>query len=157
MARLRKTGRSLEEAEDFVHELYAETLGRVPNLSLIDNLGAWFNKLFTRRVTDLWRREQTYSRLGGVDMDPDVLDEIMVGLEIDPMEAFVQDELLDALYEAIDALPTEQKLVIREQLFNGKTFQQLSEETGIGIDTLAARKRYGIQKLTRALGHWLQD
>ena len=41
LARLRAAGRSLEEAEDFVHDVYAETMERLDLVTNIHNLPAW--------------------------------------------------------------------------------------------------------------------
>ena len=41
LARLRAAGRSLEEAEDFVHDVYAETMERLYLVASIHNLPAW--------------------------------------------------------------------------------------------------------------------
>ena len=50
LVRLQAAGRTMEEAEDLIHDIYAETMDRVPLLSTIRNLPAW---LFTRRLIDL--------------------------------------------------------------------------------------------------------
>jgi len=57
VARLLAAGRTIEEAEDLVHDVYAETLERLPLVSGIRNLPAWINTLFTRRLIDAWRHE----------------------------------------------------------------------------------------------------
>jgi DNA-directed RNA polymerase specialized sigma24 family protein len=59
LARVRAAGRSLEEAEDLVHDVYAETMERLPLVADIRNLPAWINSLFTRRLIDAWRTPST--------------------------------------------------------------------------------------------------
>lgn len=58
MARVRAAGRTLEEAEDLIHDVYAETIERLPVLPGIRNLPAWINSLLTRRMIDLWRHDR---------------------------------------------------------------------------------------------------
>ena len=41
MARLRAAGRTLEEAEDLIHDVYAETMERLHLVADIRNLPAW--------------------------------------------------------------------------------------------------------------------
>ena len=52
MARLRAAGRSLEEAEDIVHDVYVATMERISVLANIDNLPSWINALLSRRLID---------------------------------------------------------------------------------------------------------
>ena len=51
-ARVRAAGRTLEEAEDILQDLYAEALDKIPLLPEIRNLGGWLQTLLTRRIID---------------------------------------------------------------------------------------------------------
>ncbi|MBN1617067.1 MAG: sigma-70 family RNA polymerase sigma factor, partial [Spirochaetales bacterium] len=62
----------------------------------------------------------------------------------------MQDALVEALNTALKVLPPTQRYVLEAQVFEGKTFREVSEVTGIPIDTLTARKRYAIKALSRA-------
>ncbi|OHE66877.1 MAG: hypothetical protein A2Z99_13390 [Treponema sp. GWB1_62_6] len=157
MARLRAAGRSLEEAEDLVHDVYAETLERLPLVAEIRNLPAWINSLFARRVIDAWRRDRFRSAAGEVDVAEETLREIIAGAGLDPQDAFVRDSLVDALNDALRALPATQRRVVEAQVFGGLSFRAIAESTGESIDTLTARKRYAVAKLARALRHWIED
>ena len=53
--------------------------------------------------------------------------------------------------KAIDELPELQREMIIRQGIEGASFQTISEETGISINTLLARKRYGIKALRKKL------
>jgi DNA-directed RNA polymerase specialized sigma24 family protein len=90
MARLRAAGRTLEEAEDLVHDVYAETVERLPRLPGIRNLSAWINTLFTRRVIDAWRHEKVKAASGETDVAQDTLDQIIAGAGLDPLDGYVR-------------------------------------------------------------------
>ena len=79
LARVRAAGRSLEEAEDLVHDVYAETLARLPLVAGIRNLPAWINSLFTRRLIDAWRHEKVRRASGETDVAEETLREIIRG------------------------------------------------------------------------------
>ncbi|MCK5248938.1 MAG: sigma-70 family RNA polymerase sigma factor, partial [Spirochaetaceae bacterium] len=70
-------------------------------------------------------------------------------------EEYVRECLVDALNDALRALPDAQRRVVEAQVFGGKTFRELADASGESIDTLKARKRYAIQNLSRALRHWV--
>lgn len=157
MARLRAAGRSLEEAEDLVHDIYAETLERLPLLAAIRNLPAWINALSGRRLIDAWRHERVRKAVGETAVSEETLDEIIAGTGLDPLDGFVRDSLVDALNDALKLLPPAQRQVVEAQVFGGQSFRQIAEATGESIDTLTARKRYAVRNLSKALKHWIEE
>jgi RNA polymerase sigma factor (sigma-70 family) len=157
IARLRAAGRSLEEAEDLVHDVYAETMERINLVSGIVNLPAWLNSLLARRTIDAWRRDTARAAAGERSVSEEALEEIISGVGLDPQDAFVRDSLADALNEALKALPEAQRKVIEAQVFGGIAFREMAEATGESIDTLMARKRYAIVNLSKALRQWIED
>ena len=154
---LRAAGRSLEEAEDLVHDVYTETLEKLPFFPGIRNLPAWINTLFTRRIIDDWRHEKVRASCGETDVAEETLREIISGAGFDPLETFVRESLADALNDALLALPPPQRRIVEAQVFGGMTFREIAEETGESIDTLTARKRYALRNLSRALRHWIEE
>ena len=157
VARLRASGHSLEEAEDLVQDLYVEILERLPLVADIRNLSAWINWLFNRRRIDAWRHEKVRAASGEVDVAEDTLREIIAGTGLDPLDGFVRDSLVDALNDAMRALPLLQRQVVEAQVFGGLTFREIAEATGESIDTLTARKRYALRRLSQALRHWIEE
>ncbi len=157
MARLRAAGRTFEEAEDLVHDVYAETLARLPFVTGIRNLSAWLNTLSTRRMIDAWRHERVRAASGETAVAEETLREIIAGTGLDPQDRYVRDCLVDALNDALRALPPAQRQVVEAQVFGGLTFRQITEATGESIDTLTARKRYAVASLSRALRHWIEE
>jgi len=67
------------------------------------------------------------------------------------------DSLYDALFEAIDGLPEEQRAVLEAQVLDGFTFEELSEMSGISPNTLSARKRRALKWLALELGDWIDE
>ncbi len=157
MARLRAAGRTLEEAEDLVHDVYAESIERLPRVPRIRNLPAWINSLFTRRMIDAWRHEKVRAAAGETDVAEETLNEIIAGAGFDPLDGYVRANLVDALNAALRVLPAAQRRVVEAQVFGGQTFREIAEITGESIDTLTARKRYALRNLSRALRHWIDE
>jgi RNA polymerase sigma factor (sigma-70 family) len=157
LARLRTAGRTFQEAEDMVHDVYAEVMERLPLVPRIRNLPAWINTLLTRRMIDAWRHDRARARAGEADVAEDTLCEIIAGVGLDPQDAYVRESLIDALNDALRALPPAQRRVVEAQVFGGLTFREIAAATGESIDTLTARKRYAIRSLSRALRHWIEE
>jgi RNA polymerase sigma factor (sigma-70 family) len=157
VARLKRAGKTLQDAEDLIHDSYAEVMARLALVPDIRNLPAWINSLIGRRMIDAWRRDRVKRSAGEVCVAEETLEEIIAGVGFDPLDGYVRDRLLDALDDAIKALPPEQRFVVEAQVFGGKTFREISEATGESIDALTARKRYALDKLAKALRHWIED
>jgi len=157
MARLRRAGRTLEEAEDIIHDVYAETMERLHLVAGIANLPAWINSLFTRRLIDAWRHQKVRSSSGETDMTEETLREIIAGAGFDPQDGYIRESLVDALNDALRLLPAAQRRVIEAQVFGGRSFREIADATGESIDTLSARKRYALRNLSRALRHWIES
>ena len=63
------------------------------------------------------------------------------------------DDLARRASEALKDLPLEQREALALHLFEGMTFQEIGEATGVSPDTAASRYRYGIGKLKEVLDH----
>lgn len=156
LARLRAAGRTLEEAEDLIHDAYAETMERLHLVTDIRNLPAWINSLITRRLIDAWRHDRVRTASGETDVTEDTLREIIAGAGLDPLDGFVRASLVNALNDALRVLPAAQRKVVEAQVFGGMTFREIAEATGESVDTLTARKRYALRNLSRTLRHWIE-
>ena len=157
MARLRVAGKSLEEAEDLVHDVYAETMESLTRLANIANLPAWIHSLLTRRMIDAWRHENVRRSVGETQVAEETIREVIAGAGMNPLDSYVRECLVAALDSAMKALPASQRKVVEAQVFGGMSFRQIAEAGGESIDTLKARKRYAVRNLSRALRHWISE
>ena len=151
-----KATRSFVDAEDLVQEAFAKALARAESLGGVDDLAAWLFASVRNKVRDLWRRNETRRKAGEIAVSDAAIVEIVASAGLDPSEMAVSSELLEALYDAIEELPPEQRTVIEAQVLDGLTFKELAESTGISPDTLAARKRYAVKRLADALQEWME-
>jgi RNA polymerase sigma factor (sigma-70 family) len=149
--------RDAPEAEDLLQSAFLGALENLDALSAVENLGAWLFASLRNRVIDRWRARERRERLGQAEVSADTLAEIARAADLDPGEALADTELREALAEAIRALPAPQREAIEAQVLGGETFAELSARTGVGIDTLASRKRYAIRALSEALREWADE
>ena len=152
-----KATRSLVDAEDLVQDAFVTALAGAESLSAVDDLAAWLFTSVRNRVKDLWRRGETRRRAGEIAVSDDAIAEIVATAGLDPADLAASSELLEALYDAIEELPDEQRTVIEAQVLDGLTYRELAESSGISPDTLAARKRYAIKRLAAALREWIEE
>ena len=65
--------------------------------------------------------------------------------------------LLDALELAVHELPEEQREVFVGHELEGRSFKQMSAETGVSVNTLLSRKRYAVRHLRERLQSLYDD
>lgn len=155
MARIRAAGKSLEDTEDLIHDVYTDTWGQLDKLVNIINLPAWLNSLVTRKLIDAWRHDKVRKKAGETDLAEETLREVIAGVGLNPLDSYVRQCMVEAMDEAMKVLPAEQRKVIEAQVFGGMTFSELAKSTGESIDTLKARKRYAVKNLSRTLKNWI--
>ncbi len=139
-----------------VQDAFASALSNAEGLGAVDDLAAWLFASVRNKVRDLWRRSETRRKAGEIAVSDAAIAEIVASAGLDPSELAASSELLEALYDAIEELPPEQRTVIEAQVLDGQTFKDLAESTGISPDTLAARKRYAVKRLAAALQEWME-
>ena len=144
-------------AEDTLHDAFIRALANVDILSAVDDIAGWIFTAMRNRIVDLWRRENVQRRAGAVDLSEEVIEEIVASAGFDPHDTLVRSELEEALAVAIEALPEEQREVVRAQALDGTAFRELAERTGVSIEALMSRKRRAVRKLAAALEYWMED
>jgi RNA polymerase sigma factor (sigma-70 family) len=152
----KRTG-SREDAEDLLHDAFASALKGMGQIEKLADPMGWIFTSLRNKVIDLWRKRSRRQEYGTSRIAVETVQEIIAATCLGPAEQFEHEELCAALNDAIAALPKGQRMVIEAQVFEGHTFRELSERTGLSIDTLTARKAYAVKKITRALRAWFED
>jgi RNA polymerase sigma factor (sigma-70 family) len=122
----------------------------------IDQVTAWLFRVARNRIIDLFRRRQREGRWPAARTAPE-LDEpaspldLMAANGASPEKAYVRSVLADQLADALSELPAEQREVFVAHELMGRSFKQLSAETGVSINTLLSRKHYAVLHLRRRL------
>ena len=66
-------------------------------------------------------------------------------------DVITHDQVYEAVLDAIEELPLEQRTVLIMQSLEGLTFREIAAIENISINTLIARKRYAIAFLRKRL------
>lgn len=151
---VRSKMRSLQDAEDLVQDVYLQALHNLNVLDAVDNLAAWLYTAARNKVIDWYRRKKTPSvDIDAMNEDGLSLQEVFLGVEEETPDEETRAIIAEAMIESIEELPQKQQYVFIQQVIEGRTFRELSEETGESINTLLARKRYAVQFLRGRLKH----
>lgn len=156
---VRRQVADLSEVEDIVQDTFLELVSASRLVEPIEHLAAWLSRVARNRIIDRFRSRSRESEwvepLAGEDEPSSdssfVLDEWRISAHSDPDAAYANSVLSDELLAAIDELPLEQREVFIAHELNGRSFKDLSAETGVGLNTLLGRKHAAVRHLRRRL------
>jgi len=146
-----------QDAEDLLQDVFSELVEAYRLMKPIERAGAWLFRVARNRVVDLFRKnrkrpqslsEPIAEEAGGHEL---LLEDLLPSPDAGPEAAFVRSRLIEALEEALDELPAEQREVFLAHEAEGMSFQELTAATGVNINTLLSRKRYAVRHLRERL------
>jgi RNA polymerase sigma factor (sigma-70 family) len=149
------------DVEDLLQEVFYELVEANRLLMPIEHVTGWLFRVARNRITDLFRKRkpENFSDAAIEDETGELLqiEEMLPSPEAGPEALYVRNALLDELELALDELPDEQREVFIAHELEGRSFKELSAETGVNINTLLARKRYAVLHLRERLRNIYED
>lgn len=142
------------DVEDILQEVFSELFEAYRLLQPIEQVGAWLFRVAKNRITDRYRKRSTEARTEpGEALEEESLDlmDLLPSPDAGPEGAYLRAALLEELDVALEELPEEQQQVFIAHELEGKSFKDLAAETGLGMNTLLARKHYAVRHLRRRL------
>jgi len=141
------------DAEDVLQDVFYELIQAYRLMKPAEQVTAWLFRVAKNRITDLFRRRGATSLSEAVAEDDEatVLEDLLPSPDAGPDAIYARNLLFDALDDALDELPEEQREVFIAHEFLGRSFKEMSGETGTSVNTLLARKRYAVLHLRKRL------
>jgi RNA polymerase sigma factor (sigma-70 family) len=141
------------DVEDILQDVFSELVEAYRLMQPIEQVGAWLFRVARNRIVDGFRRRKTEAIREPAQDDEETLglDELLPSPEAGPEAAYVRGVLLEELEAALDELPAEQRQVFMAHEIEGKSFKQLTAETGVSVNTLLSRKHYAVRFLRQRL------
>ena len=152
---IRKRVPNEADVEDLLQEVFYELVEANRLLMPIDYVTGWLFRVARNRITDLFRKKKPVSFTDAAFEDEEgellEIEDLLTSSDAGPEVLCMRNMLLDELESALAELPAEQREVFIAHEMEGRSFKELSAATGIGINTLLARKRYAVLHLRRRL------
>ena len=143
------------DVEDVVQEVFYELVKANSLLMPIEHVTGWLFCVARNRITDLFRKKKpdSFSDAAVEDEDGQVLqiEDLLPSPDAGPDALYVRSVLLDELELALGELPAEQREVFVAHELEGRSFPELSAESGVNVNTLLSRKRYAVLHLRKRL------
>jgi RNA polymerase sigma factor (sigma-70 family) len=152
---IRKRVPNEADVEDLLQEVFYELVAANRLLLPIDYVTGWLFRVARNRITDLFRkkRPENFTDAAALDEDGELLriEDLLPSPEAGPEALYIRGVLLDELESALAELTAEQRQVFVAHELEGRSFKELSAESGVSVNTLLSRKRYAVLHLRRRL------
>lgn len=149
---------STEEAEDILQDVFYQFVAGFNSIESIDRVTSWLFSVARNKIIDRYRRDAARPKkadfglqAGSDDESPITLQEILPDLGNTPEDSYIREMIWDEIMEALDELPEDQRTIFIQNEMEERGFREISEETGVSINTLLSRKRYAIIALRKRL------
>jgi RNA polymerase sigma factor (sigma-70 family) len=143
------------DAEDVLQDVFYRLLEANRLLMPIEHVTGWLFRVARNRITDLFRKKEpeNFSEIEAVDEEDEWLpfEDLLPSPEAGPEALYARSVLLDELERAVAELPKDQRDVFIAHEFDGRSFKELSAESGVSVNTLLSRKRYAVLHLRERL------
>jgi RNA polymerase sigma factor (sigma-70 family) len=147
-----------EEAEDILQDVFYQFVAGFDGIESLDRVTSWLFSVARNKIIDRYRRDASRPKktdlaiqAGNDDDSPIRIQEILPDLGNTPEDSYLREVIWDAIMEALDELPADQRLIFIQNELEERSFREISEETGVSINTLLSRKRYAILALRKKL------
>ncbi len=141
------------DAEDILQEVWYQ-FNRVVDTEPIEQVSGWLFRVARNRITDRYRKkkDERLEDFAYEDEEGDLLfREILLSDDKTPETEMFRQLFWEALEEALDELPENQRNAFVWNELDGETLQQIADRTGENLKTIISRKRYAVQHLRKRL------
>ena len=160
---IRKRIPKSSDAEDILQDVFYELVETYRLMKPVEQVASWLFRVARNKITDKYRKSKTESLedelLGPIsdNDEPLLLADLLDGQHISAETVMWQEAVMDALSEALEELPVEQKEVFVMHELEGCSFNDLVDLTGVPLKTLISRKRYAVLYLRERLQYLYDD
>lgn len=131
-----------DTAADAMQEAFIRAYRSLASCRDPDRFGAWFHRILTNQCHDA--RERRSDPISLDQTDPPGDDRTDAGVE--------QQELGEAIGAALERLTPEQKEAFVMKHVDGRTYEEMADLTGVGVDALKMRVHRARDGLREMLG-----
>jgi RNA polymerase sigma factor (sigma-70 family) len=154
-----------EDAEDIAQDVFYEFTEMHRLMKPVEQITSWLFTVARNKITDRFRKkkpsllEDVFTFRNGDDPDEGyLLDDLLPAADVRPADLeMMRETIMEALMEALEELPNEQREVFIQHELEDKSFKEIADETGVTVNTLLSRKRYAVLHLRERLKFLYDD
>ena len=152
---IRKRVPNEADVEDILQDVFYKLVEANRLLMPIEYVTGWLFRVARNRITDAFRKKRPENFTDTATEDETgeslQLEDLLPSPDAGPEALLFRSVLLDELEMALGELPAEQREVFVAHEIDGRSFKELSDESGVSVNTLLSRKRYAVLHLRERL------
>jgi len=142
------------DAEDLLQDVFVELVEAYRAMKPVAHAGAWMVRVAKNRLIDLFRRGK---REVIADNEKRILLDLLPSSDAGPDALLAREVLTAEIEAALVELPPSQREVFLAHEVDGRSFAEISRETGLSVNTLLSRKHYAVKRLQKRLRELYQQ
>ena len=142
--------RSKEVAEDIFQETFVKAIIKLQEGRYLPDgkFGAWITRIAHNLVIDQFRQERNENLVSNDESEVDLLNNVALA-EGTIENKMVNEQVLRDVRALVDELPDCQREVVYMRYYQKLSFKDISDITGVSINTALGRMRYALLNMRR--------
>lgn len=139
-----------EMTEDIFQETFMKAIVTIKQGRYTDTgrFASWLTRIAHNLIIDNFRQEKYENTVSNDDTEKDLFNDSRL-TDSNVEEQIVQKQIHTDVRKLVELLPDNQKEVIQMRFYLGLSFKEISEKTGVSINTALGRMRYAILNMRR--------
>jgi len=140
--------------EDIANDIFQETFVkaiitiRQGKYSETGRFSAWIIRIAHNLIIDFYRQEKSENLRSCDNEDVDILNRKELS-ENTIEDIIVNDQIREDVKQLVEMLPNSQREVLQMRFYQGLSFKEIAESTGVSINTALGRMRYAILNMRK--------
>ncbi len=152
---------SKEDREDILQNVFYQLAKINLEENPIQQISAWLYSVTRNQIIDRGRKHKEVEMPYFKDEDDDSfvkeISELLSDKDSSPETEYLKSLIWEELNSALSELPEEQRTVFELTELQGFSFKEISESSGVSVNTLISRKRYAVLYLRSKLYDLYRD
>ena len=110
---------------------------------------SWVVRIAHNIIIDYYRKNNKMKKV--YDTEDFSLFDILHDHSLDAENQMIRQQMIQKIRVLIDMLPSEQKEVLKMRMYDDLSFQEISEKTGVSINTALGRMRYALINIRKII------
>jgi RNA polymerase sigma factor (sigma-70 family) len=142
----------MQDSEDIVQDVFYRFIKADHLVLPVDEALPWLFRVARNAIIDFWRKRKGLLFSDTEDDELEEVADLLLADEIDsPEELYLKGIFWETFHAAMNELPPEQQDIVRWTEFDGLSYNEIADKTGVNINTLLSRKRYATKHLRERL------
>jgi RNA polymerase sigma factor (sigma-70 family) len=136
------------DPEDLLQDVFSELVEAYRLMKPIGHAGVWMMQVARNRITDLFRRRTNEVVAEGGRL---ILEDLLPSPDAGPDAIYARGLVVAEIEAALAELPASQREVFLAHEIDGRSFAEMSAQSGVSVNTLLSRKHYAVKHLRKRL------